>query len=252
MLERLYRERWSPLDGIGAIIISPLRELALQIFEVLLQVGCNHNLSAGLLIGGKDFGNEQRRVSNMCIAFSLSLSVSLFLSCLWDDAGILVCTPGRLLQHMNETAGERSMGVQTSARPIDSAGFDCSNVKVLVLDEADRCLQVRVFVVVIVVVVAPSVALWRRPALPTSSTPSSRICPRCAKRCSSAPRRPNGSAIWFAARQTSIESSHRWRDAAGAVVAARAAIRRCAQQRQREVSLLRLTIDRSVGVDRRS
>lgn len=37
---------------------------------------------------------------------------------------ILVCTPGRLLQHMDETPG-----------------FDCSNLQVLVLDEADRILD---------------------------------------------------------------------------------------------------------------
>jgi superfamily II DNA/RNA helicase len=37
---------------------------------------------------------------------------------------ILVCTPGRLLQHMDETPG-----------------FDCSGVQLLVLDEADRILD---------------------------------------------------------------------------------------------------------------
>ena len=37
---------------------------------------------------------------------------------------ILVATPGRLLQHMDETPG-----------------FDCTSVQVLVLDEADRCMD---------------------------------------------------------------------------------------------------------------
>ena len=37
---------------------------------------------------------------------------------------ILICTPGRLLQHMDETAE-----------------FDASNVQILVLDEADRILD---------------------------------------------------------------------------------------------------------------
>lgn len=37
---------------------------------------------------------------------------------------ILVCTPGRLLQHMDETPG-----------------FDASQLQVLVLDEADRILD---------------------------------------------------------------------------------------------------------------
>ncbi len=37
---------------------------------------------------------------------------------------IIICTPGRLLQHMDE-----------------NPQFDCSNVQILVLDEADRCLD---------------------------------------------------------------------------------------------------------------
>ena len=37
---------------------------------------------------------------------------------------LLVCTPGRLLQHMDETPG-----------------FDASQLQCLVLDEADRCLD---------------------------------------------------------------------------------------------------------------
>jgi DEAD/DEAH box helicase len=47
-------------------------------------------------------------------------------NCLAHLAGmnILVATPGRLLQHMDETPG-----------------FDCSNVAVVVLDEADRCMD---------------------------------------------------------------------------------------------------------------
>jgi ATP-dependent RNA helicase DDX10/DBP4 len=37
---------------------------------------------------------------------------------------ILVCAPGRLLHHMDSTPG-----------------FDCGNIQALVLDEADRCLD---------------------------------------------------------------------------------------------------------------
>lgn len=39
ILEKLYRLRWSSKDGLGALIISPTRELALQIFEVVKQAG---------------------------------------------------------------------------------------------------------------------------------------------------------------------------------------------------------------------
>lgn len=75
--------RWGPDDGVGSIVISPTKELASQLFEVLKLVGRYHGFSAGLLIGGrKDVDAEKERVN--------------FLN-------ILVCTPGRLLQHMDET-----------------------------------------------------------------------------------------------------------------------------------------------------
>ena len=103
VLERLWRLRWSRADGLGAVILSPTRELALQIFDVLRVVGVHHSFSAGLVIGGKSVEEEQSRIHSM---------------------NLLVCTPGRLLQHMEQTYG-----------------FDCSNVQMLVLDEADRILD---------------------------------------------------------------------------------------------------------------
>lgn len=82
-MEKLYRARWGPEDGVGSIIISPTKELAGQLFEELKIIGKNHTLSAGLLIGGrKDVDAEKDSVSSL---------------------NILICTPGRLLQHMNET-----------------------------------------------------------------------------------------------------------------------------------------------------
>lgn len=62
VMEKLYRSKWSALDGLGALIISPTRELALQIFDELRKVGKKHELSAGLLIGGKKVKEEQERV----------------------------------------------------------------------------------------------------------------------------------------------------------------------------------------------
>ncbi|KAJ2491491.1 ATP-dependent RNA helicase dbp4 [Coemansia sp. RSA 2050] len=103
VLEGLYRSRWTRFDGLGALVISPTRELAMQIFEVLCKIGRYHKFSAGLIIGGKRVDEEKEILGKM---------------------NILVCTPGRLLQHMDETAG-----------------FDCNNLQVLVLDEADRILD---------------------------------------------------------------------------------------------------------------
>lgn len=93
VLETLHKERWGPEDGVGCIIISPTRELAAQTFTVLNKVGKFHKFSAGLLIGGREGVDvEKERVNEM---------------------NILVCAPGRLLQHMDETPN-----------------FECSNLKV--------------------------------------------------------------------------------------------------------------------------
>jgi len=62
VLEKLYRLKWGPLDGLGTLIISPTRELALQIFDELRKIGKKHEFSAGLLIGGKKVKEEQERV----------------------------------------------------------------------------------------------------------------------------------------------------------------------------------------------
>lgn len=103
VIEALWRQQWSSIDGLGALIISPTRELAYQTFEVLCKIGCKHDLSAGLIIGGKDLKHEQERIRR---------------------TNIVVCTPGRLLQHMDETPD-----------------FTCNPLQVLVLDEADRILD---------------------------------------------------------------------------------------------------------------
>ena len=103
VLENLYRRQWAEHDGLGALILSPTRELAIQIFEVLRKVGRFHGFSAGLIIGGKSLREEQDRLGRM---------------------NILVCTPGRMLQHLDQTAM-----------------FDTFNLQMLVLDEADRIMD---------------------------------------------------------------------------------------------------------------
>ncbi|XP_027324338.2 probable ATP-dependent RNA helicase DDX10 [Anas platyrhynchos] len=102
-LELLYRLQWTSADGLGVLIISPTRELAFQIFKVLRKVGKNHEFSAGLIIGGKDLKEESERIHHI---------------------NMLICTPGRLLQHMDETSY-----------------FYASDLQMLILDEADRILD---------------------------------------------------------------------------------------------------------------
>lgn len=103
LLECLHREKWSSTDGLGALVITPTRELAYQIFEVLRLVGQKHQFSAALVIGGKDLAMERKRI---------------------DQINIIICTPGRMQQHMEEN-------------PL----FYGDMLKMLIIDEADRILD---------------------------------------------------------------------------------------------------------------
>ena len=105
VLENLYRLQHVGSDaGLGALILSPTRELAIQIFDVLRKIGKHgHMFAAGLLIGGKSLEDERQALTKM---------------------NILVATPGRMLQHLSSTAI-----------------FNVDDLKILVLDEADRILD---------------------------------------------------------------------------------------------------------------
>jgi ATP-dependent RNA helicase DDX10/DBP4 len=104
ILEKLFRSRVTSIDGPGALVLSPTRELAVQIFQVLRTIGSFHHFSAGLLVGGKkEFDEEQMRVGRM---------------------NIIIGTPGRVLQHLEQTAD-----------------FNVDGLQILVLDEADRILD---------------------------------------------------------------------------------------------------------------
>ena len=103
ILEILYRENWQKEEGLAALILLPTRELAIQIFEVINKIGSHHNFSVGMVIGGNDYEKEKNLINNM---------------------NILIGTPGRVLQHMSETYM-----------------FNADNLKILVIDEADRILD---------------------------------------------------------------------------------------------------------------
>lgn len=105
VLENLYRTQCIGGDaGLGAMIISPTRELAIQIFDVLYKVGRHgHLFAAGLVIGGKSLQEEKDALVRM---------------------NIVVCTPGRILQHLSQTTA-----------------FNVDNLQMLVLDEADRIMD---------------------------------------------------------------------------------------------------------------
>lgn len=70
ILEVLYRKQWTMLDGLGALVITPTRELAYQIFETLNKVGADHDFSVALIIGGKDLKFERKRMDQCNIVIS--------------------------------------------------------------------------------------------------------------------------------------------------------------------------------------
>ena len=103
ILDNLFRDGWVKEEGLGALILLPTRELAMQVFEVINKIGKYHNFSVGMVIGGNDYEKEKYIVNNM---------------------NILIGTPGRILQHMSE-----------------SYMFNADNLKMLIIDEADRILD---------------------------------------------------------------------------------------------------------------
>jgi superfamily II DNA/RNA helicase len=85
------------------LILEPTRELAAQVAENFDKYGKNHKLNVALLIGGVSFEEQDRKLER--------------------GADVLICTPGRLLDHC-----ERGKLLMTG-------------VEVLVIDEADRMLD---------------------------------------------------------------------------------------------------------------
>jgi superfamily II DNA/RNA helicase len=67
------------------------QQLHQKIFDELVKVGKRHELSGGLLIGGKRVADEAARVGAL---------------------NVLVATPGRLLQHMDESPAFDASGLQ--------------------------------------------------------------------------------------------------------------------------------------------
>jgi superfamily II DNA/RNA helicase len=85
------------------LILEPTRELAAQVAENFEKYGKNHKLNIALLIGGVSFEEQDRKLER--------------------GADVLICTPGRLLDHC-----ERGKLLMTG-------------VEILVIDEADRMLD---------------------------------------------------------------------------------------------------------------
>uniref|UniRef100_A0A8C5LHN5 ATP-dependent RNA helicase n=1 Tax=Jaculus jaculus TaxID=51337 RepID=A0A8C5LHN5_JACJA len=95
VIELIVKLKFMPRNGTGVLILSPTRELAMQTFV--------HTY--GLIMGGSNRSAEAQKLAN--------------------SINIIAATPGRLLDHMQNTPG-----------------FTYKNLQCLDIDEADRILDV--------------------------------------------------------------------------------------------------------------
>ncbi|XP_014671945.1 PREDICTED: ATP-dependent RNA helicase HAS1-like [Priapulus caudatus] len=104
-IELMHKLKFMPRNGTGVLIISPTRELSMQTFGVLKELLQYHHQTYGLVMGG---GNRQAEREKLA-----------------KGINIVVATPGRLLDHLQNTPQ-----------------FMYKNLQCLVIDEADRCLDI--------------------------------------------------------------------------------------------------------------
>lgn len=105
-IELLHKTKFTTRNGTGAIVISPTRELAMQIFGVCQEImtAGKHSQTFGLIMGGANRRTEADKLAK--------------------GINIVICTPGRLLDHLQNTKG-----------------FVYRNLLTFVMDEADRILE---------------------------------------------------------------------------------------------------------------
>ncbi|KAJ4267357.1 ATP-dependent RNA helicase [Fusarium torreyae] len=104
VIEMLSALRFKPRNGTGVIVVSPTRELALQIFGVARELMAHHSQTYGIVIGGANRRAEADKLAK--------------------GVNLIIATPGRLLDHLQNTP------------------FVFKNLKSLVIDEADRILEI--------------------------------------------------------------------------------------------------------------
>ncbi|KXJ13155.1 ATP-dependent RNA helicase DDX18 [Exaiptasia diaphana] len=105
VVELLYKLGFKTRNGTGVIIISPTRELSLQTYGVAQDLLKEHNFTYGIIMGGVNRKTEADKLQK--------------------GVNLLIATPGRLLDHLQNTQG-----------------FIFSNLQCLVIDEADRILEI--------------------------------------------------------------------------------------------------------------
>ncbi|KAL9136056.1 MAG: hypothetical protein Q9175_002743 [Cornicularia normoerica] len=92
-------------NGTGVIVVSPTRELALQLFGVARELMAHHSQTYGIIMGGANRRAEAEKIAK--------------------GINLIIATPGRLLDHL-----------------INTESFVIKSIKALIIDEADRILEV--------------------------------------------------------------------------------------------------------------
>lgn len=104
-MESMVNVKFLPKNGTGVMVISPTRELAMQIYDVARTLGKYISQTSGIVVGGMNRRPEAEKLAK--------------------GVNVLVATPGRLLDHMQNTRG-----------------FVYHNMFDLIIDEADRILEI--------------------------------------------------------------------------------------------------------------
>ena len=103
LLPTMQRMSETPRPGVRVLVLAPTRELVSQIHESYKQLAPKGSPKCAAIIGGASMSNQTEALRR--------------------GAGVVVATPGRLLDH------------------VERRTIDLSFVEVLVLDEADRMLD---------------------------------------------------------------------------------------------------------------
>ncbi len=89
-------------QGVRAVIISPTRELSIQIYEDISSYAKHMKIKVMILVGGKDLEKQKQQLK--------------------EGIDIIIATPGRLMEHTE-------------------SGLSLTTVETFILDEADRMLD---------------------------------------------------------------------------------------------------------------
>lgn len=116
ILQKLQDLKWTKSDGLGAVIIAPTRELALQIYDMLSKINTKDERKGGHTA-------EDNATKNRCTKSSTMFSVNLLIGGTSNkviNSQILIGTPGRLLEVLQK---------------------DNYTAKIVVIDEVDKMCE---------------------------------------------------------------------------------------------------------------